>query len=78
MFKNDKKLKKGVKSVDKLITGMLIWWVVASIFWVATKTSKWKKMTEKCTDFSKNQAKKWLSIFGKALAKTVSLLSKKK
>lgn len=78
MFKGDKKIKKGVKNVDKLVTWMIIGWVVASLFWVATKTNKWKEITKECSDFSKKQAKKWISIFGKVLAKTVSLLSKKK
>jgi len=78
MKKKDKWLKKQAKKVDKLVTGMILWWALASLFWVATKTKKWKQVTNKIWDIWKSQAKKWVSIFGRWLVKIINLLSKKK
>lgn len=74
----DKWLKKQVKKVDKLVTGMILWWAIASLFWVASKTKKWKEVTSKVSDIWKNQAKKWISLFWKGLVKIIDLLDKNK
>jgi hypothetical protein len=76
--KKDKWIKKQAKKVDKLVTWMILWWAIASLFWVATKTKKWKKISNKIWDISKQQAKKWVSLFWKGLVKIIDLLSKKK
>jgi len=78
MNKNDKLIKRQAKNMDKLVTGMILWWAIASLFWVATKTKKWKEITNKVWDISKAQAKKWVSLFWKWLVKVIDLLSKKK
>ena len=78
MNKNDKLIKRQAKNMDKLVTWMILWWAIASLFWVATKTKKWKQITNKVSDIWKAQAKKWVSLFGKGLVKVIDLLSKKK
>lgn len=69
-----KKMSKWVDKMDKIITWIVIWWAVASMFWLANKnkkTSFFKKITT-------NIAKKSLSWFSKVLVKSIDLLSKKK
>jgi hypothetical protein len=34
--------KKWWKKIDKLITGVVIWWALASIFWISKKMKKKK------------------------------------
>ncbi|MCT4616609.1 MAG: hypothetical protein N4A38_00185 [Candidatus Gracilibacteria bacterium] len=76
--KKDKGIKKQAKKVDKLVTGMILGGAIASLFGVATKTKKGKKISNKIGDISKQQAKKGVSLFGKGLVKIIDLLSKKK
>lgn len=78
MEKKEKMINKQVKKMDKLVTGMILWWAIASLFWVATKTKKWKQVTNKVWEISKQQAKKWVSLFWKGLVKIIDLLSKDK
>lgn len=43
MFWKNKKIDSWVKKVDKLVTWIIIWWAVASIFWLS-QTKKWKEV----------------------------------
>lgn len=66
--------KKKVKKIDNLVTGLIIWTAVASIFGLS-KTKKWKEVTN---DISKKS--KWIFwkvywVFWKSMCK---ILSKKK
>lgn len=69
-----KKVSKWVDKMDKIITWIVIWWAVASMFWLAKKNKK--------TGFLKKiwnlVLKKSLSWFSSVLVKTISILSKKK
>ena len=62
--------KKWWKKIDKLITGVMIWWALASIFWLSQKL-KWKKIVKKkwffwkLKEFFWNTMLKFLSIFNK-------------
>jgi hypothetical protein len=78
-------MKKSMKKVDKIVTWLIIGWAVASIFWVASQTKKWKEVTakwkeftEELTDAWKEVAKKWFSLMGKGLVKVISLFDKDK
>lgn len=41
-----KKTKSTTKKIDKLVTGLIIWWAVASIVWLS-KTEKWQEIQKK-------------------------------
>jgi len=53
-FNKKKKIEKHARNFDKLITGLIIGWAVASMVWLS-KTNKWKEIT-------KNLKKEWSSI----------------
>lgn len=65
--------KKRAKSVDKIVTWVIIGSAVASIFGL-TKTKKWKEITKKTTKKSRS----WLVFVWKVLVATLRLFSKKK
>jgi hypothetical protein len=78
-------MKKSMKKVDKIVTWLIIGWAVASIFWVASQTKKWKEVTakwkeiwEELTEVWKEAAKKWFSLMWKWLVKVISLFDKDK
>ena len=48
-----KKKGKALNKIDKLVTGVIIWSAIASIFGLS-KTQKWKKITNKVSTKSKN------------------------
>lgn len=81
MFNKSKNIKKSAKSIDKIITTVIIWSAVAGVFGLS-QTKKWKKVTSdvktKVTPIFWNIFKKWLASFWKWLAFWVSLFSKKK
>lgn len=72
--------KKGekLKKVDKLVTWIIIGSVVASMFWVATKTKKWQEVTKEVKREAISGGKKCIGLFWRVLAKTAWLLSKSK
>jgi len=76
MFWSNKKDK--IKNADKVLTWLIIGSVVASVFWVATKTKKWKEVTSGMKKWALKTNKKIASTFWSVLAKTVWLFSKKK
>lgn len=71
-------MKKSMKKVDKIVTWLIIGWAVASIFWVAAHTKKWKEVTEEVKDTGKKVAKKWVALFWRALVKAIDLFDSKK
>ena len=80
MFWKTKKLDSWVKKMDKLVTWLIIWGAVASIFWLS-HTKKWKEVTKevskKVTPVFSWAWKKALSWFWKTIAFFVSVISKK-
>lgn len=72
-----KKVWKWMKKMDKVVTSIIIWGAVVSIFWLS-KTKKWKRITWRLFDLWKNTFKTWYSLFWKTLAKSISFLFKKK
>ncbi len=72
-----KKKEKTTKKIDKLVTGIIIGWAVASIFGLS-RTKKWQEVTHTIE-------KKWkwffswiYSLFGKWMSKAVKKVTKKK
>jgi len=74
--KSKKTVKQGIGGMDKLITGIIIGWAAASIFWFS-RTKKGKKFWERTLDAGTDIAKKWVGIFGKISVKFLSFLNKK-
>ncbi len=71
-----KKVWKGIKKVDNIVTWLIIGWAVVSIFWLS-KTKKWKKVTKGFFGISKSMFKFWYSFFWKTMVKFISFLWKK-
>lgn len=67
-----------IKKMDTLITWLIIGSVVASVFWVATKTKKWKEVSKDIKEVSVKSSKKIVNIFWKTLVKTIWFFNKKK
>ncbi len=70
-------VKKWVKKVDNLVTGMIVWWAVVSIFGLS-RTKKWKRVAGAVVSAWKVGAKYGYSLFWKTLARTVGFLFKNK
>ncbi len=68
-----KKVNISITKVDKIITWLIIWWALASIFWV-TKTSLWRK------GFNLFKKFLWFSyhLFWKSVVKVIILFKRKK
>jgi len=69
--------KKADKKIDKLVTGLIIGWAVASMVGLS-KTKKWKKLTEKVWEETEKYAKKSVGILGKTMVGILSIFNKKK
>jgi hypothetical protein len=67
--------KKKVKKIDNLVTGVIIWTAVASIFGLS-KTKKWKEVTAKVSNTSKSIFKKVYHSFWKTMCKIISKKNK--
>ena len=80
MFWKNKPIQKSAKKMDKIVTWIIIWWAIASVFWLS-QTKKWKKITSdishKIQPWVTKTWKKALSVFGKIIAFFVYLFSKK-
>lgn len=75
-FRKKDSIKNHAKSIDKLVTGLIIGWAIASMIGLS-KTDKLKEIKENInTEWSKI-AKKWYSMFWKVLVKIISIFSKK-
>lgn len=77
MFFKKKKAEKPKSTVDKLVTGIIIGWAVASMVGLS-KTNKWKQITKKVQEQGTNVAKKWYSLLGKSMVWILSIFNKKK
>jgi hypothetical protein len=65
------------KKIDKLVTGLIIWWAVASMVGLS-KTNKWKEISKNIWEKSTSIAKKTFSILGKSMVWVLSIFTKKK
>lgn len=77
MFFKNSNVTKHVKKIDKIVTTIIIWWAIASIFWLS-KTQKWKEITKNLTLKSKKISRWFLTILWKFIAFLVSIFSKSK
>lgn len=77
MFFKKKKNEKPKSTVDKLVTGIIIGWAVASMVGLS-KTNKWKKITQKVQEQGTSVAKKWFSLLWKSMVWILSIFNKKK
>lgn len=75
-FRKKEKIEKHAKKIDKLITGIIIGWAVASMIGLS-KTEKWKEITENIKKEWTTIAKKWYSVFWKCLVGVVKFFNKK-
>lgn len=77
IFRRGKKtVTKNMWRMDRLVTGIVIGWAAAWIFWLS-RTTKWKKAWESGITKWEKYAKKWVSIFWKATAGIISFFWKK-
>lgn len=80
-WKNNKKLKDWVKKVDKLVTTVIIWSAIASIFWLS-QTKKWKEISQNIHTKVSPKVKSWwgwvVSFFTHIIKKISWLFSKQK
>ena len=65
-----------MRTVDKLVTGIIVGWAAAGIFWLS-RTKKWKKFWEKWAEKWEIYIKKGISMFWKTTAWIISFFSKK-
>ncbi len=75
--KSKSEVQKGVKKVDSLVTGLIVWGAVASIFGLS-RTKKWKKVLGTLFKTGKVWMRYGYSVFGKTLAETIDFICKKK
>ncbi len=76
MVLRKKGLKKQAKKFDKLITTIIIWGAIASIFW-ASRTKKGKKLTSRIWTWIKSIFKKWFDFTWRTVVSIVNFFSKK-
>jgi hypothetical protein len=76
IFRKKDKLWKGAKKIDKLVTGIIIGWAVASMVGLS-KTNKGKKIQENISSEWTKIAKKSYSLFGQWIVKVLSVFNKK-
>ncbi len=71
-----KKKDKATRKIDKLATGLIIWWAVAWIIGLS-KTKKWKEITNVLEKKSISFFSRAHSIFGKTIVGVLNFFSKK-
>ena len=71
-----KKKEKATKKIDKLVTGFIIGWAVASVIWLS-QTKKWKEITAQAKEKSKWVFAKANNIAWKWIIKILNVLKKK-
>jgi gas vesicle protein len=74
--RSKKRVKQGMGSMDKLITGIIIGGAAASIFGLS-RTPKWQKITQKFLDKSDSIVKKWIRKFWKITVQILWFFDKK-
>lgn len=67
--KKETAAKKGIKGMDAVVTGAILWWVVASIYGVKKirDTKQETKDTEIQEEYKKTDKKRW--IFARLFSK---------
>lgn len=75
--KGRKEVKKWVRKMDGIVTGLIIGGAAASIFGLS-RTPKWKKITGRLFDLWKDTARYGYAFFGRSIAHTISFFFKKK
>jgi fucose 4-O-acetylase-like acetyltransferase len=71
-----KKKESHTKKIDKLVTGLIIWWAVASMVWFS-RTKKWKEITQNVKKESRGLFSKAHELFWKSLVIIISIFDKK-
>lgn len=74
--KSKKTVKKSMWTMDKIVTGLVIWGAAASVYGLS-RTKKGKKVTSNIFENTGTYAKKGVNIFGKVTVKIISLFQKK-
>lgn len=67
-----KKAKKNIKNMDKIVTGIIIWSAVASIFGIS-KTKKWQEVMQQTAKKSRSGK----ALVWKVLVWVLRIFSKK-
>ena len=75
-FRKKDSIKNHAKSIDKLVTGLIIGWAIASMIGLS-KTDKLKEIKENITTEGYNIVKKGYKLFWQVLVKIISIFSKK-
>lgn len=76
MIFKKKPVSNWVKKIDKVVTWLIIGTAVASMIW-ASRTTKWKKVTENITKKAGSTFSKWYSMFWKTLVWVINFFNKK-
>lgn len=80
MFSKNKKIDSWVKKVDKIVTWIIIWSALASIFWLS-QTKRGREVTAEIkaqiTPSIKKTSSNAISVFWKIIAFFVWIFSKK-
>lgn len=76
--KSKEEVDKSVWKIDKLVTWLIIWWALGSIFGMSRWKNENKDVTRVVVDSGKVAGKAWLSILGKILIKILSIFDKKR
>lgn len=72
-----KSAKKSFLSFDKFITGIIIWWAAASIFWLS-KTPKGRNAMKIAWRKSKNILQLWVKAFWTVSVRFLNIFTKNK
>ena len=76
MFKKSRaEVDKWVSKVDKLVTGLIIWGAIGSLFWLS-KGKEWKDVAKVVVDSSKVAWKVGMSLFGKGIIRLLKIFEK--
>lgn len=76
MIFRKKNVRASAKKFDKIITWVIVWTAVASMFWLS-KTKKWKKLSWKISEKTWWIAKKSYGFLWKCMVWTINFFKKK-
>jgi len=74
--RSKKKVKEGMGTMDKVVTGIIVGWAAASIFGLS-RTQKWRNILSRIKDTWIQTSKKWITIFWKVAVKVLDFFDKK-
>ena len=75
-FKRKDNINRGARKIDKIVTGLIIGWAVASMVGLS-KTTKGQEIQKNITNEGTKIAQKWYSLFGRSIVKVLSIFNKK-